>query len=310
MKTIYFLKGLPACGKSTWAKNRQEEDPNIVRTNKDELRSMLHNNVFSKGREDLTLRVRDFIVGEALKDGHSVIVDDTNFQPKHKFRMQQIATKYGAIVIEKFFDVPLDECIKRDSTRYVSVGEDVIRKMYKDFLQKTPKVLRYNQGLETFWVIADTHFTHQMLVNTGTRPADYNEQIIANWNKRVGLEDIVVHLGDVIFGEKKERLAEIMSKLNGTKILVRGNHDLKSDEWYESMGFKYVCDAMISDGIMFTHIPQPIPEGITLNIHGHLHGNSGHRVEEVAHILTPNHKLIALELNGYKPERLKDLINA
>ena len=51
------------------------------------------------------------------------------------------------------------------------------------------------------WIIADTHFYHENIIKFENRPLDNVEQIIANWNKVVADEDLVIHLGDVIFGK-------------------------------------------------------------------------------------------------------------
>jgi len=37
------------------------------------------------------------------------------------------------------------------------------------------------------------------MIDKEIRPLDYNEQIIANINKMVGQDDLLIHLGDVIF---------------------------------------------------------------------------------------------------------------
>lgn len=302
MKKIIMTKGLPASGKSTWAKQYQMENPNTVRVNKDELRSMLHNGVHSKGRESFVLEVRDFIVETALADGHDVIVDDTNFHSKHKNALWRIAAKYNAILkVQDFTDVPLEVCIERDKNRPNSVGENVIRGMFNLYINN--KILEDVDPAKV-WITTDTHFNHQMFIDEGIRPADFNERIIEEWNKHISPDDHVIHLGDVIFGPK-DKLKEIMEKLNGHKILVRGNHDYKPDEWYLQMGFEAVCNQMYYKDILFTHIPVAVPNDVRLNVHGHLH-NSTHRLEEVKDILGPKNKLIALELTDYKPVCLKE----
>jgi len=303
MKTIYLLKGLPASGKSTWAKQKVAENPNIKRVNKDDLRAMLDNSRWSKTNEKFVLKLRDHIITESLNDGFHVIVDDTNLHPKHETQMRQLAKECNAKVEIVNFETSLEECIERDSKRPNGVGKEVIVSMFDRYINN--KLDHYD--VENLWIISDTHFTHQMLVDEGIRPADYNEKIIKNWNSLVAPDDIVVHLGDVIFGQNKERLAEIMDSLTGTKLLVKGNHDLKPDQWYLTHGFDHVYDEVYYHDVLLSHIPQPLPEGTRLNIHGHLH-NSEHRYEEVAGILSEKHKLIALELNGYKPVKLKDLL--
>lgn len=143
MKTVYILKGLPASGKSTWSKKTIAENPNAYkRINKDDLRAMLDNNHWSKGNEKYVVRVRDLLILEALKDGKHVISDDTNLHPKHEVRIRELVKKYSKdtgeqVKVEvKFFEVSVEECIKRDLGRQRSVGERVIRSMHKAFIAK------------------------------------------------------------------------------------------------------------------------------------------------------------------------------
>lgn len=83
------------------------------------------------------------------------------------------------------------------------------------------------------WIIADTHFYHENIKRYQGRPDDFNEQIIRNWNKLVAYDDVVIHLGDVIFGlDKETRLPSLIASLPGKKVLCRGNHDPKPAEWY------------------------------------------------------------------------------
>ena len=50
MKLI-MTKGLPASGKSTWAKQYLDDNPGTKRVNKDDLRAMLDNGKWSKRNE-------------------------------------------------------------------------------------------------------------------------------------------------------------------------------------------------------------------------------------------------------------------
>lgn len=137
MREIILLKGLPASGKSTFARELLTQRPGeYVRVNKDEMRSMLHNGRWSKFNEKQVLRIRDQIIETALADGKSVIVDDTNLAPKHQARMEQLAKKHDVNlnVYDVFLDVSVEECIKRDLKRENSVGAKVIEGMYKQFL--------------------------------------------------------------------------------------------------------------------------------------------------------------------------------
>ncbi|KZC01389.1 hypothetical protein AU375_02313 [Methylobacterium radiotolerans] len=76
---------------------------------------------------------------------------------------------------------------------------------------------------------ADTHFGHRGIIRMCERPyadaAEMDEALIKSWNARVQPSDTVWHLGDFAMGPKRERLAAIFERLNGTKRLVKGNHD-------------------------------------------------------------------------------------
>lgn len=136
MKKILLLKGLPASGKSTWARNYCQQNPMYKRVNKDDLRAMISCR-HTKGNEKFVLEVRDKFVVSALKMGYSVIVDDTNLHPKHLDAMMWIAYEYfdDEVAVEVMeFDTPIEECILRDAARPISayVGEEVIRRIAKD----------------------------------------------------------------------------------------------------------------------------------------------------------------------------------
>jgi predicted kinase len=138
-----MMKGLPASGKTTAAKKMVEDAPvnSWKRVNKDDLRAMLDCGRWSKGAESIVKEVRDFIVGKALSEGKNVVVDDTNLHPMHEKRLREIAAEHDATFhIKDLTDVPVQECIKRDKMRPGSVGEEVIRRMYKEFISPEVRV--------------------------------------------------------------------------------------------------------------------------------------------------------------------------
>jgi predicted kinase len=145
MKTLYMTKGLPASGKSTWAREKVTgSDGHFKRVNKDDLRAMIDCGKWSKDNEKFLLGVRDYVVANALNAGKHVIVDDTNLAPKHETDLRALAQKHSAeFKVVDFTHVSLDECIARDKKRHNYVGEDVIRKMHRDFLAKDVPVNDY-----------------------------------------------------------------------------------------------------------------------------------------------------------------------
>ena len=149
-KKVIFLKGLPASGKTTWAKDFVKHTPGFIRVNKDDIRKCL-SFPFSKENEKITIKIRDNIIHEALSQGGGVIVDDTNIMPFHEQRVRQIADLYGAefFINDSFLDVDKEECIARDLKRPVTggyVGAEVIERMAKD-LERYPKFPVVEQNL-------------------------------------------------------------------------------------------------------------------------------------------------------------------
>lgn len=130
-----MLRGLPASGKSTWAKQQVKEKIGVVRINKDDLRAMIYDSEWSNSHEQFIIAARNALVITALKNGNDVIVDDTNFAPAHEVNLRFIANKYGAEFEIKDFYVSLNEALKRDSYRQKPVGRTVIQGMYRRYEQ-------------------------------------------------------------------------------------------------------------------------------------------------------------------------------
>jgi calcineurin-like phosphoesterase family protein len=123
------------------------------------------------------------------------------------------------------------------------------------------------------YLFSDSHLNHGNIATYCDRPANFTELIGERWNRLVKLDDVVIHLGDVAIGDLAAS-REIIDRLNGRKILVRGNHDRKHSNtwWMTKGGFTFSCDSMVFRGCWLTHEPaQFLPDGCNLNIHGHLH---------------------------------------
>ena len=130
---MIVLKGLPGSGKTTWAREVMAREPaRYKRVNKDELRLMLDNGRYSPDNERLVETVRDRVILAAVAAGKDVIVDDTNLDTRHETRIRRIVGDRAGVVV-KVFEVPLEECIRRDRERPAPVGEPVIRRMYEEF---------------------------------------------------------------------------------------------------------------------------------------------------------------------------------
>ena len=93
----------------------------------------------------------------------------------------------------------------------------------------------------TTFFISDTHFFHENIIRFCNRPfsdfEEMNESMVESWNRVVSPGDTVYHLGDVSW-RGDYRAAELISRLNGKKHLILGNHDKKLkheflDQWEE-----------------------------------------------------------------------------
>jgi predicted kinase len=136
MQKILILRGIPASGKSTFAKQYLIDHPEFRRINRDALREMHNGYIQNEDNEKFIKKLRDLIIMETLLAGNSVIVDDTNISPKNENRITDISREYTnktgkKVEIETMlFDITLDEAIKRDSERERPVGHKQITKMH------------------------------------------------------------------------------------------------------------------------------------------------------------------------------------
>lgn len=132
------------------------------------------------------------------------------------------------------------------------------------------------------FLTSDSHFSHKGIVKflrddgTKERPWDNTEEmdeaLVQNWNSVVRPKDTVYHLGDVVINRSA---LGIVSRLNGTKVLIQGNHDVfRLSEYLEH--FKSLHPYKVLDGFLLSHIPiHPCSiERWKGNIHGHLHSRN------------------------------------
>ncbi len=132
-----------------------------------------------------------------------------------------------------------------------------------------------------------------------------NEYIIKKWNSVVEDDDIVYHLGDVGFGQLQE-VKGLVERLNGTKILLRGNHDFKIGvNTWKKIGFSEVYKKKIVLGnLLLTHVPTEDVEENQINIFGHIHDKP---LDEIFN--KNNHVCVSCDVIDYTPvsiERIKD----
>jgi calcineurin-like phosphoesterase family protein len=138
------------------------------------------------------------------------------------------------------------------------------------------------------WIGSDFHWGHTNIMKfcpvTRARFNNdlkyMNEAMIREWNEIVQPEDEVYILGDIAFLPVNKAI-EVMRRLNGTKILIEGNHDQKAlqDTTFQQCFAEIHSYLDISYGghkIIMSHYPFLEWDGMhrgSLHFHGHLHGN-------------------------------------
>lgn len=128
MPTCTLTVGLPAAGKTTWATARAAENPDVVVVCLDDVRAEMFPGLpWTLDRVRAAAKIQQRRARAALTDGHDVIVADTNLNPVVRTRWVTIAAEAGAALTLEVFDVPVEECIRRDAMREAPVGEVVIR---------------------------------------------------------------------------------------------------------------------------------------------------------------------------------------
>lgn len=144
MKKVILTKGLPASGKTTWAKELLKSNPNAYkRINNDDLRKMFDNMQYSQDMEKFIKKAVDALVLLALEEGKHVILDNTHLSESSVNRIKKLVKGKAEVIIEdKFLKVPLETCIKNDLKRLDSVGKDVIIKMYEQHLKKVEPIIQ------------------------------------------------------------------------------------------------------------------------------------------------------------------------
>ena len=176
------------------------------------------------------------------------------------------------------------------------------------------------------FLTSDTHFGHagvcRFLRNDGVTklrpwdtPEEMDEEMVKRWNERVRPKDKVYHLGDVVINR---RALDIMSRLNGDKVLIRGNHDIFKLEDYIKY-FRDVRGYHVMSGMILSHIPvhEESIGRFGVNVHGHLHANRVMRKAEstmefmergVRSWIDPRYHCVCVEQTDFAPILLEDMI--
>lgn len=133
-KILKILIGISASGKSTYCKGVVEKNPDWVIVSRDDYRYAWRNSgvVDNKLEGLITKHVKQSIV-DLLNNGYNVLYDATNLKASYLENITSYV-KHIAKVEYHIIDVPLEVAINRDKNRERSVGEEVIKRQYEQYL--------------------------------------------------------------------------------------------------------------------------------------------------------------------------------
>lgn len=228
MKTLRVIicQGIPASGKTTWAKAYSEKNKDWIRISRDDLRHMRGKYWIPKDESIITEMERSMISVAFNNDKH-VIIDATNISHLDGLKQFISDVRPGVQIEVKKFEISLDTAIKRDLARSNSVGAEVITRMYNKLNNIVPVVYKEDMNLQQV-VICDIDGT----------VAEMHDRIPYDWDK-------------VINDSPKTEIIEIVKGLkdSGNKIIFftarDGNDECRRQtiEWLEiHFGWKYKED--------------------------------------------------------------------
>lgn len=166
------------------------------------------------------------------------------------------------------------------------------------------------------FLVSDTHFGHLGVCRftgpdgvTKLRPWDnaeeMDEEMVKRWNETVRPNDKVYHLGDVVINRKA---LKTLSRLNGDKVLIKGNHDIFRLEDYTPY-FRDIRAYHVMNGCILSHIP--VHESnlgrFGTNIHGHLHAHRVMKMDYGREIVDPRYHCVCVEQTDFRPILLEDV---
>jgi calcineurin-like phosphoesterase family protein len=176
------------------------------------------------------------------------------------------------------------------------------------------------------FLVSDTHFGHagvcRFTRNDGVtklrpwdNPEEMDEEMVKRWNETVRPNDKVYHLGDVVINRKS---LNIMHRLNGDKVLIRGNHDIFKLEDY-TQHFRDVRGYHVMNGMILSHIPvhEESLGRFGVNIHGHLHANRVMKTAQTTHEfmtqgvrqwIDNRYHCVCVEQTDFRPILFEDVI--
>lgn len=203
--------------------------------------------------------------------------------------------------------------------KLTNIKQKILKQYFTEQLLPKPQEKLDINKYRNIYFISDTHFGHANIVQFEKRDIkmniagvmEHDEELIRRWNNKVKSKDLVFILGDFSF-HKYDATMEILRKLNGTKVLIEGNHDciylenkkfdrslFKEITSYKEIQYKGHNVCLMHYPIQqFKHIDKETNPYI--HLHGHIHS---------VKFEVPRHSYnVGADINNYEPISFDDAI--
>ena len=179
--------------------------------------------------------------------------------------------------------------------------------------------------MPSVFLYSDPHFGHANICKftnydgSKTRPwndvGEMDEEMVLRYNETVGPNDKVYMLGDIAINRKS---LQILDRLNGDKVLIKGNHDIFPLKDYVKY-FRDIRAYHVMNGMILSHIPvhKDSIARFGANIHGHLHANRvlkprgvNAKTGEILYSteIDPAYFCVCVEQTDYRPISFDDVL--
>lgn len=242
---ILILIGVPASGKSTWAKEFVRNNPDWTRVNRDDFRMMLKNSGTCEPKVEAMINELEYgAIDHSLHKKMNVIVDNTNLRAKYINSIVK-RFKYKADIDFRIFDISLDKAMERNSKREKPVNDVDMKRMYDEYKVlmdsfvfqpirvngRRPNIKPVFESNLPSAVIFDVDQTLALMANRG--PFDY-DKVYKDEPNLIVTEHVEFH------------------RAKGRKIIVVSGRDgialKETSEWLDFYGIHYDELLMRPDG--------------------------------------------------------------
>lgn len=129
---ILVLQGVPASGKSTFARSLVLKDKSYVIVSRDAIREA-RGDYWIPEHEDYISDIEEFEIRSAIKHNLNPIIDATNLNPKTIAKWKNLAEELNVNIEFKMFEIDFATALERDSKRERSVGKKVLERFFRNY---------------------------------------------------------------------------------------------------------------------------------------------------------------------------------